>query len=114
MKSFWRSLVTALKIILITLLVVSIAGTGILGWYFFDRIFSDAPSDNALFQFIESLVPQRETQPTELMIPTEPPTTEPPTEPPTTLPSEPEHVVSRATIGTVGDLLMHKLVFDAC
>lgn len=114
MKSFWRSLVTALKIILITLLVVSIAGTGILGWYFYDRIFSDAPSDNALFQFIESLVPQRETQPTELMIPTEPPTTEPPTEPPTTLPPEPEHVVSRATIGTVGDLLMHKPVFDSC
>ena len=63
MKSFWRSLVTALKIILITLLVVSIAGTGILGWYFYDRIFSDAPSDNALFQFIESLCPSGRPSP---------------------------------------------------
>ena len=36
-------------------------------------------------------------------------TTEPPTE--TTMP-EPEHVVSTASIGTMGDLLMHKPIFD--
>ena len=113
MKAFWRSLVTALKIILVILLVVSITGTGILCWYFYDTTIADTPSDNALFRFIESLVPQRETQPTELMIPTQPPTTEPPTEPPTTEPPEPEHVVSRATIGATGDLLMHQPVFDS-
>ena len=117
MKTFWHSLLTALKITLVIVLVISILGIGVLGWYFYDTTFSETPSDNALFQFIESLVPQRETQPTELMIPTLPPTeatTEPPTEPPTTLPPEPEHVVSTATIGTVGDLLMHKPVFDSC
>ena len=36
-------------------------------------------------------------------------TTEPPTE--TTMP-EPEHVVSTVSIGTMGDLLMHKPIFD--
>ena len=117
MKTFWHSLLTALKITLVIVLVISVLGIGVLGWYFYDITFAENPSDNALFQFIESLVPQRETQPTELMIPTLPPTeeaTEPPTEPPTTLPPEPEHVVTTATIGTVGDLLMHKPVFDSC
>lgn len=117
MKTFWHSLLTALKITLVIVLVISVLGIGVLGWYFYDITLAETPSDNALFQFIESLVPQRETQPTELMIPTLPPTeaaTEPPTEPPTTLPPEPEHVVTTATIGTVGDLLMHKPVFDSC
>ena len=117
MKTFWHSLLTALKITLVIVLVISILGIGVLGWYFYDTTFAETPSNNALFQFIESLVPQRETHPTEIMIPTLPPTeaaTEPPTEPPTTLPPEPEHVVSTATIGTVGDLLMHKPVFDSC
>ena len=117
MKTFWHSLLTALKITLVIVLVISVLGIGVLGWYFYDITLAENPSDNALFQFIESLVPQRETQPTELMIPTLPPTeaaTEPPTEPPTTLPPEPEHVVTTATIGTVGDLLMHKPVFDSC
>ncbi|MGM9604136.1 MAG: CapA family protein, partial [Faecousia sp.] len=117
MKTFWRSLLTALKITLVIVLVVSLAGIGILGWYFYDTAFSDAPSDNAMFRFIESLVPARETQPTEPLIPILPTTeaTEPPTtEPPTTLPPEPEHVVATATIGTVGDLLMHQPVFASC
>ena len=115
MRTFWRSLLIALKITLILVLVISIAGIGVLGWYFCDTAFADTPSDNALFQFIESLVPQRETQPPQVLeLPTMEPTTEPPTEPPTTLPPEPEHVVSTATIGTVGDLLMHKPVFDSC
>lgn len=41
------------------------------------------------------------------------PTTVPePTEEPTTEPPEPEHVVTTASIGTVGDLLMHKPILD--
>ena len=117
MKTFWRSLITALKIVLFTVLIISVAGIGILGWYFYDTTFAETPSDNAMFQFIESLVPTRETQPTEPLIstlPTTQPTEPPTTEPPTTLPPEPEHVVSTATIGTVGDLLMHKPVFESC
>ena len=117
MKTFWRSLLTALKISLVIVLVISILGIGVLGWYFYDTTFADNPSDNAMFRFIESLVPQRETRPTEPLIPELPTTvpTEPPaTEPPTTLPPEPEHVVATAAIGTVGDLLMHKPVFDSC
>ncbi len=117
MKTFWRSLLTALKITLIILLIVSLAGIGVLSWYFYDTAFAETPSDNAMFRFIESMVPARETQPTEPVIPTLPTTeaTEPPTtEPPTTLPPEPEHVVATATIGTVGDLLMHQPVFASC
>ena len=117
MKTFWRSLLTALKIVLFTVLIVSVAGIGILGWYFYDTTFADTPSDNAVFRLLESLVPTRETQPTEPLISVLPTTeaTEPPTtEPPTTLPPEPEHVVSTATIGSVGDLLMHQPVFASC
>ena len=114
MKTFWRSLITALKIVLFTVLIISVAGIGILGWYFYDTTFAETPSDNGVFRLLESLVPTRETQPTEPLI-APLPTTEPPTtEPPTTLPPEPEHVVSTATIGTVGDLLMHKPVFESC
>ncbi len=41
------------------------------------------------------------------------PTTVPETtEEPTTVPPEPEHVVTTASIGTVGDLLMHKPIVD--
>ena len=48
---------------------------------------------------------------TEIRLPSADPTetTEPPTE--TTLP-EPEHVVATASIGAMGDLLMHKPIFD--
>ena len=112
MKTFWRSLITALKIVLFTVLIISVAGIGILGWYFYDTTFAETPSDNGVFRLLESLVPTRETQPTEPLISTLPTTQ--PTEPPTTLPPEPEHVVSTATIGTVGDLLMHKPVFESC
>lgn len=118
MRTFLHSLLLALKITLVIVLVISLVGIGVLGWYFYDTTFADTPSDNALFQFIESLVPQRGSQTLQLMLPTEAPTTEPttepPTEPPTTEPPVPEHVVTTATIGTVGDLLMHKPVFDTC
>lgn len=46
---------------------------------------------------------------TPIILPTQTEETEAPTE--TTMP-EPEHVVSTATIGAMGDLLMHKTVFD--
>ena len=114
MKTFWRSLLLALKITLVIVLVVSLCGIGVLSWYLYDTTFAETPSENAMFRFIETLVPQRETQPTQPLIVTEPPTTEPPTtEPPTTQPPEPEHVVARATIGATGDLLMHEPVFSS-
>ena len=82
MKTFWRSLITALKIVLFTVLIISVAGIGILGWYFYDTTFAETPSDNGVFRLLESLVPTRETQPTEPLISTLPTTQ--PTEPPTT------------------------------
>lgn len=117
MKTFWRSLLTALKITLILILIAAVLGIGVLAWYFYETTISDTPAENPVFDFIESLVPVRETQPTQPLIPSLPPTeeTQPPTtQPPTTLPPEPEHVVSTATIGTMGDLLMHKPVFETC
>ena len=79
MKTFWRSLLLALKITLVIVLVVSLCGIGVLSWYLYDTTFAETPSENAMFRFIETLVPQRETQPTQPLIVTEPPTTEPPT-----------------------------------
>ena len=117
MKVFWRSLLTALKITLLILLLIALVGIGILGWYFYETTFSDTPATNPVFDFIESLVPEREPRATEPLIPdsatTEPVTEPPTTEPPTTQPPEPEHVVTRATIGATGDLLMHKPVIDS-
>ena len=95
MKKFWRSLLSALKIVLVVLLVAAATGSVLFAWSYF-----------------------RYEQP-EVSVPTVPPTielTEPPTEPPTdppTEPPEPEHVVSRATIGATGDLLMHMPVIDS-
>ena len=59
MKTFWRSLVTALKITAILLLIIALVGIGILGWYFYETTFSESSAENPLFDFIESLVPQR-------------------------------------------------------
>lgn len=96
MKQFWRSLVSALKTVGVILLIGLAVGCVIFAWSFFQ---SAQVQDST-----PATVPT--TAPTES--PTEPPT-QPPTEPP-----EPEHVVTRATIGATGDLLMHKPVFDTC
>lgn len=111
MKTFWRSLLTALKITLVILIVLAVVGAGVLAWLSF-QVGGD--ESNPILSALEGLLPTRATEPTEPIINfTEPETTEP-TPPPTTLPPEPdpEHVVSRATIAATGDMLMHKPVFD--
>ncbi len=110
MKTFWRSLLTALKITLIVLIIVAVVGAGVLAWLSF-QVGGDESSP--LLSAIEGLLPTRATEPTEPIITFTEPETEP-TPPPTTLPPEPdpEHVVSRATIAATGDMLMHKPVFD--
>lgn len=94
MKQFWRSLLSALKIVLVILLVAAAAGSVLFAWNYLHR---QQP------EVIEPVVPPT----TEITQPPTNPPTEPPTEPP-----EPEHVVSRATIGATGDLLMHMPVID--
>lgn len=96
MKQFWRSLVSALKITGVILLIGFAVGSVIFAWSF--------------FQSSQVQIAAPTVAPT--AAPTEPPT-EPPTDPPTE-PPEPEHVVTRATIGATGDLLMHEPVFSSC
>lgn len=93
MKNFWYRLLSALKIIVVMLLIGAATLSIIFVWGYFQH--SRQPS-------------------TEVSVPTIPatePPTDPPTEPPTE-PPEPEHVISRATIGATGDLLMHMPVID--
>ena len=87
-----------LKVFLIILILVMIAGTAFVVKMCFD---------------LATQMPERDPQPSgsvlEEYLATEPEETE--TEPPTTVPV-PEHVVSTATIGSMGDLLMHMPIFD--
>ena len=87
-----------LKVFLIILILVMIAATAFVVKMCFD---------------LATQVPERDPQPSgsvlEEYLATEPEETE--TEPPTTVPV-PEHVVSTATIGSMGDLLMHMPIFD--
>ena len=93
MKNFWYRLLSALKIIVVMLLIGAATLSIVFAWGYFQH--SRQPS-------------------TEVSVPTIPatePPTDPPTEPPTE-PPEPEHVISRAAIGATGDLLMHMPVID--
>ena len=89
---------TGLKLVLILLILVLIAGSA-----FMVKLSLDLAGTPA------------ETRPTEtvLELPTAPPETEAPTEA-TTVPTEPEpeKVIATATISAQGDLLMHKPLFD--
>lgn len=92
---------TGVIAVLILLIVVMIAATALLIWLSFDLVNKDpAPSLN---------------QNPSVTLPdvTRPPETEPTTEPPETTLPEPEHVVSTATVGAMGDLLMHKPIFGS-
>ena len=97
MKTFWRSLLSALKIVLVVILVAAATGSVIFAWSYFQH---QQPEQAVSIPTAASTLE-----------PTEPPT-EPPTEAPTE-PPEPEHVVARATIGATGDLLMHEPVFSS-
>ncbi|MGM9549209.1 MAG: CapA family protein [Faecousia sp.] len=93
-----------LVIVLLTILIfVMIALTGLVIWMCIDLV-------NKTPQPPTRTEPQIYTLPTAAQ--TEPEKTE--TQPPETTLPEPEHVVATASIGTMGDLLMHKPVFDSC
>ena len=88
-----------LRSALIVLIAVLIAATGVMIWMCV-RL-ATAPQDT-----------QAPAIPETVAIPTVPPTEA--TVPETTVPKEPEHVVSTATILSIGDLLMHgQLITDA-
>lgn len=93
---------TAVTALLIVLILVMIAATGLVIWLCIDLVNTQtdatAPSSSVVTLPSETIPRQTETQPPE-----------------TTLP-EPEvaHVVSTATISTQGDLLMHQPVFSSC
>ena len=88
-----------LRSALIVLIAVLIAATGVMIWMCV-RL-ATAPQDTQAPAIQETVA-----------IPTVPPTEA--TIPETTVPKEPEHVVSTATILSIGDLLMHgQLITDA-
>ena len=94
---------TAVVVLLTVLIFVMIALTGLVIWMCVNLV-------NKTPQTTVRTETQIYTLPT---VPrTEPAQTE--TQPPETTLPEPEHVVATASIGTMGDLLMHKPVFDTC
>ena len=94
---------TAVIVVLTVLIVLMVAATAFLIYLSIDLVNKEA-----------DIMP---TQGNAMQLPTgaatEPAQTET-TVPPTTEAPEVEHVVATATIGAVGDLLMHKPVFDTC
>lgn len=94
---------TALIVVLTLLIVLMIAATAFLVYLSIDLVNKEAdvtPTQGSSMQLPQTT----ETQPQQ----TEPETTVPPT----TEAPEVEQVVATATIGAMGDLLMHKPVFD--
>ncbi len=97
-KRYTRSLLAALKIVFVVVLIAAASGSVLFAWRFMHNqntdvsVSGDTDADMPVISVTE--------------MPTEPPT-EAPTEP------EPEHVVSRATIGATGDLLMHMPVINS-
>ena len=96
---------TAVVVLLTILILILIGLTGVVIWMCVDLV-------NQVPQPSTQTEPQIFTLPTAAPRETEPEVTE--TEPPETTLPEPEHVVATATVGTMGDLLMHKPVFDTC
>lgn len=97
-KRYTRSLLAALKIVFVVVLIAAASGSVLFAWRFMHNqntevsVSGGTDADMPVISVTE--------------MPTEPPT-EAPTEP------EPEHVVSRATIGATGDLLMHMPVINS-
>ena len=94
---------TAVIVLLTVLIVLMAAATAFLIYLSIDLVNKEAdvkPTQSNTMQLPTSAA----TEPTQTET-TVPPTTEAP---------EAEHVVATATIGAVGDLLMHKPVFDTC
>ena len=97
-KRYTRSLLAALKIVFVVVLIAAASGSVLFAW----RFMHNQNTDVSVSGGTDADMPVISV--TEM--PTEPPT-EAPTEP------EPEHVVSRATIGATGDLLMHMPVINS-
>lgn len=97
-KRYTRSLLAALKIVFVVVLIAAASGSVLFAW----RFMHNQNADVSVSGGTDADMPVISV--TEM--PTEPPT-EAPTEP------EPEHVVSRATIGATGDLLMHMPVINS-
>ncbi len=88
-------------VLIVLLILLMIAATGLVIWLCIDMVKGPAEPSRPSIQ-----------QPTQaLTLPTQPPTTVPPTTKPDPVP---EHVVATATVASMGDLLMHKPVFDTC
>lgn len=83
------------KGLLIVLILLMIAASGVIIWLCVDLVNQESPA------------PAPSTP--VLTLPAE---TEAETEPPETTMPEPEHVVATATVASMGDILMHKPVFD--
>lgn len=92
---------TAVIVLLTLLIIVMIAATGLMIWLCIDLVNKPAQPGSSSPGTLQS-------QPAETTPPTETQTV-----PPTTTEPEPvpEHVVSTATIGSMGDLLMHEPLF---
>lgn len=88
---------TGIKIILILLILLLIGATALVVWLCIDLVNNSAA--------------QAPTQDTTLTLPVSTRPTETETQPPETTLPEPETVVSTATIGAMGDLLMHEPIF---
>jgi hypothetical protein len=97
-KRYTRSLLAALKIVFVVVLIAAASGSVLFAW----RFMHNQNTDVSVSGGTDADMPVISV--TEM--PTEHPT-EAPTEP------EPEHVVSRATIGATGDLLMHMPVINS-
>lgn len=106
---------TGLKLFLVLLMLAAIACTAFLVKLCVEMVGTAPDPNNPVTNIIAPYLPHYEIKDdTALPQQAEPEPTEPETtEPPTTLPPEPEHVVTRATIGATGDLLMHMPVVDS-
>lgn len=93
-----------LKVILILLMIVMIVATGVLIKLSLD-LTSQPPESRPPVEIDLPTAPAQ--TPADTTQPTAPSTTDP-----TTVPTEPDPVVSTATISVQGDLLMHKYLFD--
>ena len=94
---------TAVIVALIVLIVLMIAATAFLLYLSINLVNKEAditPTQGSSMQAPQASKPQPET------------TEAPETEPPTTEAAETERVIATATVGAMGDLLMHKPVFD--
>ena len=94
---------TAVVVLLTVLLFVMIALTGLVIFMCVNLVNKTPQTTVRTETQIYTLPTAPRTEPTE---------TE--TQPPETTLPEPEHVVATASVGTMGDLLMHKPVFDTC